>query len=415
MTGLDGLTLRYTGSVKNVWKSASKPQRLWFEFTDDYSVFDWGKMPDQIAHKGKALALIGTHFFNLFSYPEYWRTLPQSQHLKNFDPIFLERIFKCNAFAGPNGLTTAGLASHFIELVGPDLAPIKLAADTLRALDKLPNLLMEVLAAEVHHPVQKVVADQTVYFYPKANDEPSQTISRRLIPLEVIFRFGMSKGSSLISRLEADPNYAQTLGLGEKPVVDRLFSRPVIEFSSKLEPKDRMLTVQEASLMSGLGPEQFERLVDTTLLVALGLHHWFNEKNLELWDGKFEFVLETTQDQALLLADSIGPDELRILHKGQQLSKEFIRQYYRTTPWAGSVMKAQERAKHLPGADWKELCLKSKDNEPKPLPANIKALADNLYGVLANTITGKELIPNQPSLTEFVGAIDKTLAEGARK
>src|SRR5271168_262441 len=175
MTGLDGLTLRYTGSVKNVWKSASKPQRLWFEFTDDYSVFDWGKMPDQIANKGKALALIGTHFFNLFSYPEYWRTLPKSQHLKNFHSNFLERIFKSKSFAGPNGLTTAGLASHFIDLVGPGLTPVKISAETLRDLDKIPRLLMEVLAAEVHHPVQKVVADQTIFFYPKAIDQPNQT------------------------------------------------------------------------------------------------------------------------------------------------------------------------------------------------------------------------------------------------
>jgi phosphoribosylaminoimidazole-succinocarboxamide synthase len=416
MTGLDGLTLRYTGSVKNVWKLASKPQHLWFEFTDDYSVFDWGKMPDQIANKGKALALIGTHFFNLFSYPEYWRTLPQSQHLKKFDTAFLDRVWHSQTFAGKNGLRVAGLPSHFLELVGPDLVPIKITPQTLRDIDRVPKLLMEVLAAEVHHPIQKVVADQTVYFYPQANNELGQSgISRRLVPLEVIFRFGMTKGSSLISRLELDPGYAHTLGLSEKPVADQWFSRPVIEFSTKLEPKDRMLTVQEAILMSSLTPDQFERLVDTTLLVALGLHHWFQEKDLELWDGKLEFVIESALDQSLLLADTIGPDELRIMHKGQQLSKEFIRQYYRTTPWSESVKKAQDKAKSLPGADWKEICLQSKDNQPSRLPSNIKGLADNLYGVLANTITGKEFIPDQPTLSAFVSAIDKTLAEGARK
>ena len=53
------LKTQYTGSVKNVLASIEDPDSLWFAFTDDYSVFDWGKMPDSITNKGKALALIG--------------------------------------------------------------------------------------------------------------------------------------------------------------------------------------------------------------------------------------------------------------------------------------------------------------------------------------------------------------------
>jgi phosphoribosylaminoimidazole-succinocarboxamide synthase len=416
MSAVNDLTLKYTGSVKNVWKSASRPSRLWFEFTDDYSVFDWGKMPDQIANKGKSLALIGTYLFNLFSYPEYWRKLPDSPHLKKFDAGFLERIWNKKTFAGENGVTVTGLPSHFIELVGPDLTPVKLDSQSLKKLDGLPKFLMEVLAAQVYRPIQKAIDGQTIFLYPQIQDQPqSGDTVRRLIPLEVLFRFGMSKGSSLISRLEADPAYARALGLEERPAIDKWFLRPVIEFSTKLEPKDRILSLQEAALMSALTAEQFECLVDTSFIIALGLHHWFCEKNLELWDGKFEFILEVSENPRLLLADTIGPDELRILHKGQQLSKEFIRQYYRTTAWIDAVTKAQKQAKELPGQDWKELCLQAKEGKPPRLPAKIKTLADNLYGVLANTISGTELIPSQPSLTDFVSQIDKTLAAGAHK
>ena len=34
-----------------------------FHFSDRYSVFDWGEMPDQIDGKGKALCLMGAYCF----------------------------------------------------------------------------------------------------------------------------------------------------------------------------------------------------------------------------------------------------------------------------------------------------------------------------------------------------------------
>ena len=53
------MKLIYTGSVKNIYQ-ADDPALLWFEYTDDFSVFDWGKMPDPIPGKGEALARLGT-------------------------------------------------------------------------------------------------------------------------------------------------------------------------------------------------------------------------------------------------------------------------------------------------------------------------------------------------------------------
>ena len=74
------LKLAYKGSVKNVFQSASEPDFLWFQFTDDYSVFDWGKMPDQIANKGKALALMGAYLFEELQKKSLWNALPGSAH-----------------------------------------------------------------------------------------------------------------------------------------------------------------------------------------------------------------------------------------------------------------------------------------------------------------------------------------------
>src|SRR5262249_46350326 len=66
----------YEGSVKRVWQPAAKPDTLWFEFTDDYSVFDWGKMPDTIDCKGKALTAFGAYFFETLNEPTFWQQLP---------------------------------------------------------------------------------------------------------------------------------------------------------------------------------------------------------------------------------------------------------------------------------------------------------------------------------------------------
>ena len=67
--------LVYEGSVKKIWKPEKENDKLWFQFTDAYSVFDWGRMPDDIENKGKSLALMGDYFFQYFAKPEVWQTL----------------------------------------------------------------------------------------------------------------------------------------------------------------------------------------------------------------------------------------------------------------------------------------------------------------------------------------------------
>src|SRR5580658_7682038 len=106
------LNLQYEGSVKNVYSNPAEPQSLWFAFTDQYSVFDWGKMPDLIANKGNALALMGTHIFQTLSDPNFWQRLPQSPHLQKFDGDYLAKRFSHPAFSGKTGLTKTGLKSH---------------------------------------------------------------------------------------------------------------------------------------------------------------------------------------------------------------------------------------------------------------------------------------------------------------
>ena len=64
--------LLYRGSVKNVRGEVSA-ESLLFEFSDRYSVFDWGEMPDQLEEKGTALAIMGKSFFSYLENPDNWK------------------------------------------------------------------------------------------------------------------------------------------------------------------------------------------------------------------------------------------------------------------------------------------------------------------------------------------------------
>jgi len=396
------LQLLYEGSVKRVWQSPYRADRLLFEYTDDYSVFDWGKMPDTIANKGLALAVIGAYFFDELARPERWSALPGSPHLKIFDRAWLKKRWEHPLFC--EGLAGSGARSHFQDLMLASGQRVK-----FYQVANFPGpVFMEVLKGEVDRPLSHRVLGQTLYFYPQRKN----VAAPRLVPLEVVFRFGMPGGSSLKQRLEKDPDYLKVLGLSEMPQEGKMFEHPVIEFFTKLEPKDRLLSLQEAAHMSALNAEQFERLTEFAMDLALALYAIFAERKIELWDGKFEFVLGAS---GLMLADSIGPDELRLLYKGYHLSKEIIRQVYRGGKWQTAISEAQQMARGRKNADWKQICRNELKAEPEPLPAHFKALVDKLYGALANHITGHECFKDHPSLEGFVEALPTALPTPVQK
>ncbi len=75
--GLAKTPIIYVGSVKNLRRrkpaTAKSPGILWFEYTDDYSVFDYGKMPDRIPDKGAAAAMMTAVLFEQAATPSTWR------------------------------------------------------------------------------------------------------------------------------------------------------------------------------------------------------------------------------------------------------------------------------------------------------------------------------------------------------
>ncbi|MES2803127.1 MAG: phosphoribosylaminoimidazolesuccinocarboxamide synthase [Bdellovibrionota bacterium] len=323
--------LLYQGSVKNV-RGQVLDSSLVFEYSDRYSVFDWGEMPDQIPGKGAALNLMGYAFFQ-----------------------YLEKQI--------------GLKHHMLGLVGSGITN----------LCKVKNV-------KVVHPKK----EGATYNYQPYQDRLTNT----LVPLEIIFRLGLAQGNSLSKRFKTNPELTKQFGLTSVPSEGVMLEQPLIDFSTKLEAGDRYLTYAETKLISGMSQNEFQKLIAKATEIALCLKDFHQKMGLELWDGKveFAFVQGEAQDRDFMLVDSIGIDELRLVSEGKSLSKEFLREIYKNSTWYQALNEAKEEAS-LSQGDFKEICKNKYQQNPPNLSKENKQKAKDLYLSYCNSVYAQMNLP----------------------
>lgn len=318
----------YKGSSKNVIIPASETFAV-FEFTNRYSIFDWGEMPDLLEKKGESLAMTGALFFEL--------------------------------------LTKKGIQHHFLGLVDENFNDLP-AGQT--------SNFMKVKAVEIIHP-QKT---ENGYDYSAYAQHPVNC----LVPLEVIFRWGAPKGSSVLKR---HPEIKE----GTR------FPRPIVEFTTKLEKGDRLLSRGEAMSIASLSEKEMQRLTDLTIQAATHLKDLVEVMGGELWDGKFEWAFTgTSHEREFMMVDAIGLDEIRVTYQDQTLSKEFLRNHYRGSRWEKALIEAKKKA--MPGEDFCKICREEFESAPEPLPASIRLAAEMMYPSFANDL--HRLVRGQPLFSE---------------
>ena len=389
--------LVYRGSVKNIRQvKAPKgkiPGRYIFEFTDDYSVFDYGKMPDKIRGKGAALAMMSAYLFEELASPEAWQSLFRaSQKWEKIGGSPLRnRLMKS---AAGKKVRERGLATHYIGLLDRE--------GKVKRLSQLrePTHKLLVKAVPVVDPRPLSIADNVIWDYSMFHPGLTQF----LVPLENVFRFGVPVGSSLLKRLKRDPGYVRQIGLDRIPREGQWLERPVLEFFSKLEPSDRLLSSEAALNFSGLNGESLLELIDLCLLTAVFLYNLFLDRGLDLWDGKFEFVKSGDE---LLLADSITPDELRITMKNTQLSKEPLRQYYKKydPEFHGGINAIKDQG---PQASSIRKAVKARiGRPPKRLDPEFKGIIEQMYQALVYRITASDLMAGSMTLEDVVLQLKK--------
>jgi len=316
-----------------------------FVFTDAYSVFDWGQMPDAIEGKGAALCTMGAYNF---------------EHLQEND-----------------------VPTHYLGVVDDD-------GGEPTALDETTAPPRE-MAIELTQ-VPDLPYDDGSYDYDAYHAAAGENY---LVPLEIVFRNTVPVGSSLRKRGEPT-DYGLDLDAWPDEAVD--LPEPVVEFSTKYEEQDRYLDREEAARIAGAA--EVDRLEAVALAVDEVVTEQAEEAGFRHEDGKIECLYH---GGTIKVADVVGTfDENRFSYDGQQLSKEVVRQYYaREHPeWVDAVSEAKARAREEGVADWRTLC----DVEPSPLPDDVRRLVADLYGAGTNAYTGREWF-DAPDVDDVVAAV----------
>jgi phosphoribosylaminoimidazole-succinocarboxamide synthase len=386
------LPLLYSGSVKDVYGLEGKSPYV-FLFSDRYSIFDWGEMPNALEGKGEALAVMGDLLFQYLGKPEAWSAWQISERFPKFwrDSLTTSRIW--------TQFRRSGMPHHSLGLVSASHSPLPLGARSKR---------LAVQALSRPPAVSSVREGKIQWDYSAYEARPEES----LVPLEVVFRFGAPEGSSFLERLATIPDYAQSFGFPETPRAGDSFAYPIVEFFTKLEPTDRFLTREEAMKVAALNQDELDDLTAFTKLVALRLRDIFSPLGLELWDGKFEFSFRPSDPgrRSFQLVDSIGPDELRLIGPGGvHFSKEFLRRVYRGTPWYEALGKAKKMASERGEKDWKKICREELRQVPDPLSPPFLEAAESLYPslaeALAKSLFQKSIYPELPTVTELCAKI----------
>ncbi len=158
--------------------------------------------------------------------------------------------------------------------------------------------------------------------------------------------------------------------------------RPFIECTTKLEAHDENLTDEEAKKMAGLTDEEFENIRNTVLKIDSIIAEEAGKRGLIHCDGKKEFAFD--KNRRLMVVDTFGTlDEDRWwdseeYSKGKivELSKEFVRQYYRETGYHDALYSAREKGEPEP--------------DIPPLPQEIIDRVSKLYVDMYERITGEK-------------------------
>jgi phosphoribosylaminoimidazole-succinocarboxamide synthase len=319
-----------------------------FLFSDRYSVFDWGEMPDHIEGKGAALCLMGAYCFEQ-----------------------LEKL---------------GVKTHYRGLVNVEGKTVKVAEL------KEPSSVMEVALVNVYKPKTSIVGGKIVHNY----SQYTLKLKNCLIPLEIIYRNGLPEGSSVFKRLSQGKVTLADLGLDHQPQPGETLAKPIFDVSTKLEETDRYVTWTEAQKISSLATAELSDVKSVLLKADETITKAAVNAGLKNEDGKIELAFD--DKRKLMLVDVLGTlDECRFTYEGVHVSKEVARQYYKKTSWYNDLEQAKKDAEAKGVQDWKSLCR----SQPPKLDAKLKKIISEMYMSVANEMTGKKLF-RTPKLAKVI-------------
>jgi phosphoribosylaminoimidazole-succinocarboxamide synthase len=314
---MKGETFVKKGKVKEVYLTADGNYR--FIFTDQISVFD-KVIPSLIPHKGESLQRCASHWFKI-----------------------AEKM---------------GIKTHYLESPAPNEMIVKRAGP---------------------FPMKGPHEPDYGWVNPKRTDYQ--------LPLEVIGRDYIV--GSMYDRVQRGEVKPEELGYpaGHDPKKikkgEKLPQRK-IEVTTKFEKFDRPMPIDEAYGKAGLLPVEYKKMTGIVGRMFDVMALEVEKRGLIHMDGKMEFAL-TGPERELMLIDTFGTvDEDRFVSKKAfeeggkivEISKEYVRQYYRSIGYHAALEEAR----------------KNKQSEPDipALPDEQVAETSRLCLILEQMITGGE-------------------------
>ncbi len=202
-----------------------------------------------------------------------------------------------------------------------------------------------------------------------------------LIPLEFITRYYLA--GSLYDRVKKGKMDYQDLGFSSMPKYGEKLPEPVFEITTKFEAYDRKVSMDEAMEIGGITRDEIENIRATIFKIDSIIDKEVSKRRLIHVDGKKEFALG--ENRSIYVVDTFGTmDEDRWWDRGayekgeiKQLSKEFVRQYYRDIGYYEKLKMAREKGYEEP--------------EIPPLPDEMIKKVSKLYEDMYERITGEKL------------------------
>lgn len=352
-----GTSVKKIGIIEE--PTAEKPGICDFIYRNQYSVFDWGKMPMPAGKEidNRPVALVAAFNYDI---------------IKNLG-------FPVCYTGAVDELGNAQTVKWFKEN--------KQVPNTLRL--KMVNIIKPVFDEKTKQ------WDYRIYKNPPANNY--------VHPLEFIWRLEAGPDSSFWKNIKKGAYKLADFGLSSDLKPGDKFPVAILDHSSKYEDHDRYFSPAIAMDCANIPEDRWGKIayVRHVINYALSLH----AKNIGIHrpDGKQEFVVITENGKQLdYVADVAGTwheDRFEyVTKKGVtvKVSKQALRDLNKilNKEWAQECDEGKTRAEKEGYANWKELVKK----EPEPLEAEFFDRYNDLMYSATNAWVGWEAFPGATSL-----------------
>lgn len=332
----------YLGSVQHLFYLKENPEWMLCRTTPGGSVFDVGTI-FSIPLSDTCRTALRHKLYSLLGTAEEWRAVhDQIKDKYSGDKEYLQFLSEGIL----EEFRAKGACTHHIGMVDRDTGEIYSGA-----FPPNPSQYVVVKRYQVLKPVRVGYFSNNLWDYSGYGGR-----DRYVIPLENIVRFGITPGSSIYKKYLAKGSqekqaYLEELGLREEMVPWTMFNRPTVDFTTKYEPEDRNLNLQEAFYISGCGGEMFKNIIRMTLLGSFLVHRFFSRLGLDLWDLKWEIARDGSN---LVFVDTIDTDSMRVTGRIEyknrsyfvNFNKQSMRDYYKImhSQWFKAVASAKSAA-----------------------------------------------------------------------